>query len=309
MKELPAAQHPVHALSQADLCSGKSLAGRIWARLAERSTFWLALLALAGFICLALLAPVLSPRYEPLPAGEQSQAFWEAGAGSAWKVIAGRSAYAARVSLLFNLLAASSALLLGAALGILAGWRGGWADSLLVRLAELVEAFPDLLLLIAITAGLRMTPFGQFFGGLGLLWMAITLVYGLNTARLARTCTLQIKEAAFVLAARNLGINEGRIFSRHVLPVALVQLLPAAAFQMQAVVIAETALSYLGLGLQRGASTADFFFASWGAMLYEGQQVVMEHPFALLAPAICLALLLLALAALGDGLQKSHRRV
>jgi ABC-type dipeptide/oligopeptide/nickel transport system permease subunit len=279
-----------------------NLAERVGSQVMKRRALWLALLALVGFVCLALLAP-LSPRYGPVQASEQKKGAFVTSAGNEWKAVAGRTAYAARVSVLFNLFAAGSALLLGAALGVLAGWRGGWVDSLLVRTVELVEAFPELLLLIAIMAGLRMTVFSQFSGGLGLLWMAITLVYGMNTARLARAYALRIKEAAFVLAARNLGLSERRIFRRHVLPVALVQLLPAAAFQMQAVLIAETALSYLGLGLKRGLSTADFFFTSWGAMLYEGQQVVGEQPLALLIPAICLALLLLALAALGDGLK------
>lgn len=286
-------------------CSPTSFGRQMWARLVTRQAFWLALLVLVGFVCLALLAPWLTPRQGPAQASEQSQGAFVASAGDAWKGVAGRAIYAARVSVLFNLCAAGSALLLGAALGISAGWHGGRADSALARLLELVEAFPDLLLPVTIMAAWRMTVENGSGNGLSPLFLVLTLVYSLNTARLARAWTLRIKDAAFVLAARNLGLSEGRIFRRHVLPVTLARLLPETAFQMQAVVIAETALSYLGLGLQPGASTGDFFFTSWGAMLFEGQLVVMEQPLALLIPATCLTLLLLALAALGGGLQNS----
>jgi ABC-type dipeptide/oligopeptide/nickel transport system permease subunit len=263
----------------------------------------LALLVLAGFVCLALLAPAFSPRYGALQAIERGKGAYVSGAEAAWRAVLGRTIYAARVSVLFNLLMSFSVLLLGAPLGMLAGCRGGWADRLLVRLAELVEAFPDLLLLITIAAAFRTTALVASSSGLALLWMAVTLVYGLNTARLARTYTLQIKDASYVLAARNLGLSERRIFNRHVLPVVLVRLLPAAAFQMQAILAAETALSYLGLGVARSASPVGYFMTSWGGMLFEGQQVVQEQPLALLIPAACLVVVLLALTVLGSRMQ------
>lgn len=305
MSATPALARPPAGSSEPGGCSTTSFGRQMWARLVTRRAFWLALLVLVGFVCLALLAPWLTPPQGPAQAGGQSKGAFVASADDAWKGVAGRAIYAARVSVLFNLCAAGSALLLGAALGISAGWLGGRADTVLARLLELVEAFPDLLLLVTIMAAWRTTAVGKSAGGLVYLFLALTLVYSVNAARLARAWTLEIKESAFVLAAHNLGLSDGRIFRRHVLPVTLARLLPAAAFQIQAVVIAETALGYLGLGLKPGASTLNYFFTSWGVMLFEGQLVVTEQPLALLVPATCLALLLLALAALGVGLQKS----
>jgi peptide/nickel transport system permease protein len=194
----------------------------------------------------------------------------------------------ARISLAVATSAVALALGLGVALGALAGWRGGWTDGLLARLIDVFLAFPGLLLAIALTAVLGPS--------LRHVVLALAVLGWTGYARLTRAHVAATKQREFVEAARALGMRGTAIVRRHVLPAAVPLLLVQATFGLSAVVVAEASLSFLGLGAAPPTP-------SWGGMLDEGRLFMFVAPHALVAPAAALAVTVLALQLLGDGLR------
>jgi peptide/nickel transport system permease protein len=191
-----------------------------------------------------------------------------------------------RISLAVATCAVSLALVLGVALGALAGWRGGWTDGVLSRLIDVFLA--GLLLAIALTAILGPS--------LRHVVLALAALGWTGYARLVRAHVASTKHRDFVEAARALGVSGPTIVRRHVLPSAAPVLLVQVAFGLSAVVVAEASLSFLGLGAAPPTP-------SWGGMLDEGRLFMLVAPHAIVVPATALAVTVLALQVLGDGLR------
>jgi oligopeptide transport system permease protein len=186
---------------------------------------------------------------------------------------------------------------------MVAGYVGGRWDNILMRITDVIYAFPDLLFFIIVMVALRDSFIGQLMNGLILLFAALAIVNWVGVARLVRGQVLSIKEKEYIEAARCIGVKDVRIMTRHILPNSLGPLIVSAAFSIPGLIITEAILGYLGIGLRPATDPASYFITSWGALMLDGQSAINAQPFLLLSPAICVALIVLAFTFLGDGLR------
>ncbi len=251
-----------------------------------------ALILLLFLIC-ALFAPWLAP-HDPthlhlsarlLP---PSPAHWF-GTDELGRDVLSRILYGARVSLLVAIAVVGISLILGSALGMLAGFYGGLTDTLVnIYLTNAFLALPGILLAIAIVAFLGSS--------LVNLILALALASWVNYARLVRAQVLTVKQREYVQAARSMGATDLHLMVRHIFPNIVQPLLVQAAIGMAAAVLSEATLSFLGLGIQPPTPT-------WGAMLNDARSHIFESPYLMLFPAIALALCVFSFNLIGDGLR------
>jgi len=194
-------------------------------------------------------------------------------------------------------------LVIGVIIGLMSGYSGPRVDNLLMRLTDVIYAFPDLLFYIIMMISLRDTVLGQLMNGLMLLFVALAVVSWVGVARLVRGQVLSLKNKEFVEAARCIGSSDTRIMSRHILPNCLSPLVVWMAFAIPRMIIVEAVLGYLGIGLRPASNSKEIFVTSWGVLLSEGQTAINSQPWILLAPAICVALVVMAFTFVGDGLR------
>jgi peptide/nickel transport system permease protein len=247
----------------------------------------LALLALA-----ALLAPLIAP-HDPLSQNlDQDLIFYSPahpfGTDKLGRDILSRTLYGARISLFVGCATVALSVVVGVALGSLCGYAGGWLDQALMRLVDILVAFPGILLAIAFTAVLGP--------GIDHVVLALCLIGWTSYARLVRGEILALREREFVHAARALGCSPQRIVLCHLLPNLLPPLLIQATFGLAAAIVAEGSLSFLGLGVAPPTP-------SWGSMLNDGRQFLLVAPHLTTYPGLALMLTVLALNLVGDALQ------
>ncbi len=199
-----------------------------------------------------------------------------------------RILHGARVSLLTTLAVGAGILLIGVVVGTLSGLAGGLVDGLIMRMVDVLLAFPGLLLALAVA--------GTLGPGLLHLALAMTAVWWVDYARLVRGLVLGVKELPFVESARALGVGPVRIAVRHVLPNIASPVIVLATLQTARLLLALAALSFLGLGV--GPPTAE-----WGAMLNEGKDFLADAPQLMLWPGLAITITALGLNLLGDGLR------
>ena len=199
-----------------------------------------------------------------------------------------RIIYGARISLMDAVVVVLGTLMLGLPIGILAGYHSGWLDNLLMRVVDMVVAFPWILvaMAIAIVAGL----------GLETVLSALVIVYSPMVARLTRGSVLAERERDYVMAAHALGASTPSIMLRHILPNASSPLVVQAVTIMSFSILAEASLSYLGLGTQPPTP-------SWGLMLADSGQYMSLAPHMAIFPGLAIACLVLGLNMLGDALR------
>jgi peptide/nickel transport system permease protein len=199
-----------------------------------------------------------------------------------------RLVWGARVSLAAGAATAAAAMVIGVALGILGGFYTGWIETVVMRLTDILMAFPYVLLAIAIVAGLGP--------GLRNAMVAIAIVGFPLYTRLVRGVVLSLREREFVEAARALGASDAVILGRHVLPHLLSPVIVAFSLDVGAKILATAGLSFLGLGTQ--PPTAD-----WGSMLATGRQFVILSPHVVLLPGLAIFVVVLALNLVGDAVR------
>ena len=202
----------------------------------------------------------------------------------------------ARISMTVAIVVQLVVLLIGVPIGALAGWFGGRLDNFLMRFTDVMYAFPDLLFIILLSVAFRETFFGRALDGLLLVFVAIGLTSWVTVARLVRGQILSLKEMEFVEAARAIGVSDGRIVTRHLLPNGVGPIIVAVTLGIPAAILAEATLAYIGIGVQAPR-------ASWGSLIADGQKVVRGDPHLVLFPAICIAVALVSFTFLGDGLR------
>ena len=198
-----------------------------------------------------------------------------------------RLLYGARVSLLVGVVPALLSLLLGSVLGVLAGYRGGILDAIIMRIADITLAFPSMLLAMVIMYSLG--------GGMVNVFLTLTLINWANVSRVVRAQTLQLKSSEFAEAARVIGVPPRRIMQRHILPNCLPTLLVLFTLNIPASILTESSLSFLGLGIQPPN-------ASWGLRINTGRQFLYNAPWLCFAPGAAIMLIVLAFNFLGNGL-------
>ncbi|MBM3517278.1 MAG: ABC transporter permease [Alphaproteobacteria bacterium] len=206
-----------------------------------------------------------------------------------------RVVYGTRISLTVGLLGITISFLLGVVFGGLAGYYGGWVDSLVQRMIEIIRSFPELPLWMALSAALPVTwsPI--------LIYLGITVILGLldwtGLARAVRSKLLALREEDFATAAVLMGASPRRVIARHLLPSFTSHLIASATLSVPSMILGETALSFLGLGLRPPIT-------SWGVLLNEAQNinVVALYPW-LMLPVVPVIVVVLALNFFGDGLR------
>jgi peptide/nickel transport system permease protein len=255
---------------------------------------------LAGtFLALVILAAVSAPLVAPHPPARQQiarrltppawmtggRADHPLGADQLGRDVASRILFGARISLTVAVLAVGIAAAAGVGLGVVAGYYGGWADRILTRLADIQLAFPLTLLVITLIAIL----------GPGLVNLVVALGLGGWAAyfRMTRAQVLVVRQMEYVMAARCLGVPDARIAWRHVLPNAVSPLIVLVSFSMAQVIILESALSFLGLGVQPPTPT-------WGGMLADSRDYLAIAWWLAAFPGLALTMTVLAINLVGD---------
>lgn len=199
-----------------------------------------------------------------------------------------RIVHGARITLLVSVLAVAMSSVLGTAVGLYAGYRGGWIDLIVMRLIDMQLAFPVILLVIAVVAALGPS--------LGTLIAIIGLSGWPRFARVARGSVLSAKEMDYVDAARAVGAGRWRIMFQHILPNIMSALIVYASFELARMVLLEATLSFLGLGVQPPTPT-------WGGMINDGRQYIFQSWGVSFFPGLAILLLILIFNMLGDDLR------
>jgi len=254
------------------------------------------ILARVGFVAAsvllisALLAPWIAPAdpaAQNLPArlDSPSRSHWM-GTDELGRDILSRTLYGARISLLVSVCVVCGCGLIGLTMGLLAGYAGGWWDRFInLLLVNAFLSFPGILLAIA---------FAAFLGpGIGKVILALIITGWAGYARLARAQVLKVKELEFILAARSLGASHLRIMVRHLLPNILQPILIQATIGMAGAILAESTLSFLGLGVLAP-------IPSWGAMLNDARGHLFDAPHMVVFPALAVMTAVLSFNLLGD---------
>jgi peptide/nickel transport system permease protein len=206
-----------------------------------------------------------------------------------------RIVYAARISLTVGLFGITLSFILGLVIGGIAGYYGGWIDSVIQRIIEIIRSFPHLPLWLALSAALPVSwsPILVYFG----ITIILALLDWPGLARAVRSKLLALREEDFALAAHLMGAKPKRIIGRHLIPSFMSHLIASATLSIPSMILAETALSFLGLGLRPPIT-------SWGVLLNEATDinVVAVNPW-LMLPVVPVILVILSFQFLGDGLR------
>jgi ABC-type dipeptide/oligopeptide/nickel transport system permease subunit len=271
------------------------------------------LLVVVAFAGLGLLAPLVAP----YPYDDQDWSAFLAGptpehllgTDELGRDVLSRLLFGARVSMTVGFVAQAIIIAIGVPLGLIAGYFRGWVDATIMRLVEILYAFPSLLLVILVASYLKSLAGAKPGGALGVVvaldstsgglvgvFIALGLTYWLPVCRLVRGQVLSLREREYVQAARCIGAGSGRIIARHLLPNTLAPVLVAAALGVPSAMMIEAGLSFLGLGVNPP-------MPSWGSMIASGVRVLSSAPHMLLAPTLAISAALLAFNFVGDGLR------
>jgi peptide/nickel transport system permease protein len=247
-----------------------------------------------GFVLAALLAPWLTA-YDPIALGDLQSASYRPPSAEHWlgtdqfgRDVMARILYGARVSLGIAFLAAALGVGIGTCVGLVSGYCGGVVDGVLMRATDLWMAFPRLFLVLLVAGLLRPST--------ALLIVLLGVTGWMSTARLVRAQVASLRHGGWVEAARALGFGTGRILARHVLPNVAAPVLVSATLMLGNTILAESALSFLGLGVQVPAP-------SWGSMVEEGRKVFPAVWWVSVFPGIAITLTVVGYNLLGDALR------
>lgn len=259
-------------------------------RLLRNFAFSTGLLLTVALVVCALLAPVLAPEDPLKPAGPRLEAPSDAhplGLDELGRDVLSRIVWGARVSLRVGFSVVLLASVIGVTLGAISGYFGGIVDVLIMRLCDILLAFPGILLAIALVAVLGPS--------LNNVILALSIIGWVGYARLVRGQVLKVREMEFVTAARAMGARSPRVIALHVLPNVMNPVIVMATLGLAGAILAEAALSFLGLGVQPPTP-------SWGAMLTYGRQYLGLANHLTIFPGAAIMAAVMGLNFLGDGL-------
>ena len=302
---------------------GKNEWALVWERLRRKRLALISMVVIGVIYGAGILAPLVSPysyREQDLDRGlEGPSADHWLGTDRLGRDMLSRAIYSARTSLIVTAaVVISGSIIIGNGLGLLAGYKGGWVDNIIMRVGEIFSSLPGLLMLILINAslgervtdGVRWIEDNSIFSGLVAsgfasyltVFVAMSLFFWVGTARIIRAQVLQLREREFILAAESLGATPQRVITRHLLPgVSFLVVLQISA-TLGGIAGSEVVLSWFGVGVQPPA-------ASFGAMIFAGSgaRTFQAHPHLLLVPGTIVTLLLFSFSLLGDALNDAMR--
>ena len=279
-------------MTDVEIQKGRSLTQDAFRRLRKNKMAMIGLCILVFFIVIALLTPFIAPyTYEgqnlELGATAPSAQHW-LGTDSLGRDQLTRIMYGSRVSLMVGFIATAVALLIGVLWGATAGFIGGRLDAIMMRIVDALFALPFTIFIILLTV--------IFGSSMVLLFVAIGAVKWLTMARIVRGQVLSIKQQEFVEAAVSMGLSPWQIITRHLIPNVLGPIIIYTTLTIPSVILLESFLSFLGLGIQPPQS-------SWGSLISSGVETMEEYPWLLIFPGLALSLTLFSLNFLGDGLR------
>jgi peptide/nickel transport system permease protein len=255
-------------------------------------TSWIGLVVFLIVVVAAIAAPVLAP-YDPTDQNileklrPPSMEHW-LGTDSFGRDTLSRLIYGARISLIIGVVSTLAAMIIGTAIGMLAGWHGGRLDTVTMQAMDVLLAFPSLILGLILVAmlGPSMTN----------IIIAIALTSIPPFARIARAPTIAVKEREFVDAGRALGYSDTRILGVHILPNILPEILVMGSLWLANAIRTEASLAFVGLGVKPPIAT-------WGGMIREGFENILDSYWLALVPGVAILIVIFALNLLGDGLR------
>jgi|TARA_B100001142_G_scaffold57362_1_gene56165 oligopeptide transport system permease protein len=272
--------------------NNSSLWNDAYRRLVQNKAAMIGGMILVFFILCAIFAPLIAPysySYQDLDLGA-SKPSWEhlLGTDVMGRDLLSRILYGARISLMVGFVATGVALVIGVSWGIIAGYFGGRVDSIMMRIVDVLYGLPFIIFII-----LLMVIFGR---NLWLLFGAIGAVEWLTMARIVRGQVIGLKNQEFVLAAQAMGVSNMSMFKKHLFPNILGPIAVYATLTIPQVMLLESFLSFLGLGIQPPMS-------SWGTLIKDGVESMEEYSWLLIYPGLTFTITLFALNFFGDGLR------
>lgn len=263
-----------------------------WPRLRRNRLAMTGALIVVLLLLVSLFAPLLAP-YNPTEIhawqvlSPPSWSHWF-GTDELGRDVFSRVLFGARISLKVGFVAIGIAVLLGSAVGLVAGFYGGWVDTLLMRFVDIMLCFPAFFLILAIITFLEPS--------IWYIMAVIGLTGWMGVARLVRAEVLAIREMDYILAARCIGCSDVRIILRHILPNAMSPVLVAATLGVAGAILTESALSFLGIGVQPPTP-------SWGNILTSGKDYIEFAWWLSLFPGVAILVTVLAYNLLGEGIR------
>lgn len=281
---------------------GRSLQAEAWLQLRKNKV---ALISL-GIILFVCSVAILAPWISPYPFDEQyldrvlikpDIHHW-LGTDSLGRDMLSRLIYGARVSMAVGVITAVISFIIGTIFGALAGWFGGHVDSILMRFVDILDSIPSIILLILVKLvfdAIDLIPNPEMNALTGML-IALSLTSWVSLARVVRGQVLQVKQMAYVEAARSMGASSFRIVVQHILPNIAGPVIVLLTFQIPSNILSESFLSFIGLGLQPP-------FSSWGVLANDGWRSLKSFPHLMISPGVAIFLAMLAFNLLGDGIR------
>jgi peptide/nickel transport system permease protein len=263
-------------------------------QLREYQLPWVPIVVFAVLLVCAVFAPLLAPHdtdkldilSSKIPPGETSEHLL--GTDTLGRDLLSRLIYGARTTVVISLVALGTGGVVGTMLGLVSGYAGGWTDTIIMRLADAALGFPTILVALVIVVILGT--------GIGVIILAVALTVWARFARMIRGDVLAVKTQDFVTLARIDGVSPAILILKHIFPNVINTLMVITSLLVGQVILLEAALSYLGLGLPPGAS-------SWGIMVAEGKEVIIDVWWLSLFPGLAITIVVLAFNFIGDWLR------
>jgi peptide/nickel transport system permease protein len=255
-------------------------------------TSWLGLAIFAAVVLLAVLAPWIAP-HDPVEQNVMAKLkgpfdTYYLGTDYYGRDILSRLLYGARISLVIGIASTVLALVIGSVIGIVAGWRGGRFDIIIMQTMDMLLAFPSLILGLILVAMLGPSVTN--------IIVAIALTSIPSFARIARAPTIAVKERDFIDAGRSLGFSDLRLMAGHVLPNIFPEILVMGSLWLANAIRTEASLAFIGLGVKPPTAT-------WGGMIRDGFENILDSYWLVLSPSIAILIIVFGLNILGDGLR------
>ncbi len=281
---------------------GKSLQAEAMERLLKNRVAMTSM----GVILFVCLVGALAPLIAPYPFDEQfldnvlaspSMKYW-LGTDSLGRDMLSRLIYGARISMAVGVITAIISLVIGTVYGAVSGWFGGWADGVMMRSVDILDSIPSIVLLILVKLVFESFDIigNPELKALTGMLLALSLTSWVSLARVVRGQVLQVKQMAYVESARAMGASGLRMVVQHILPNILGPVIVLLTFQIPSNILAESFLSFLGLGLQPP-------YSSWGVLANDGWRSLESYPHLMISPGVAIFVAMLAFNLLGDGLR------
>jgi peptide/nickel transport system permease protein len=287
-----------------------------------QKTVWFSLLVLLAFGLVALFAPAIAPQdpyrwrsgLSNLPpmwvqnTSHPGMADYPLGTDRYGRDIASRLIYGTRTAFALAMVTVPLAALIGTVLGLLAGYLGGRADTLIMLFTDMVQSLPGIMFLVIVVLIFRSLLPPTWLGGLVTLVVGFAAVSWVSLGRLVRVNVLQVKSRLFVEAAVSIGAAPLRVMQRHLLPNISHVIIVWIINTIPAVILIEAVLGYIGIGITSAVDGSEFTAVSWGGMFYSGRAAMSRNPLMLIIPSLCILLLSMSFIFLGDAISGANRQ-